>query len=62
MVEQGIANEQLEARIRELEDEKSKMMREHENALIDAVNQICGKRVKRSRKVQKEVKPEPCSP
>jgi hypothetical protein len=36
-VEQGIANAQPEARIRELEDEKSKMIQEHENALICVV-------------------------
>ena len=104
MMDKGIANEQLEARIWELENEKSKMIQEHENALIDAASQISvvkreaddlakmcqtappgklrssvsgkvaktcddneagsqqqGGRGKRSRRVKREVKPEPCS-
>jgi hypothetical protein len=38
MIKQGIANEQLKVRIRELENEIFKIIQEHKNALIDTAN------------------------
>ncbi|KAI9767642.1 MAG: hypothetical protein M1840_005513 [Geoglossum simile] len=40
VVEQGIARQQLETRVKELEKEKSDEMKEHQSALINAANRI----------------------